>query len=435
LVGFKSGIGLVIAVDQVPKLLGIHFAKGNLLHNVISIADHLLAVSLPTMVFALVMLAIQLGLQRFLPRVPASLVTVATGIAASAVIGLDRLGVELVGPVQGGLPAFARPDLSLLDHLWAPAAGVALMSFVETVAAGRAFQTSDEPRPDANRELLALGLTNVIGGLFHTMPSGGGTSQTAVNSGAGARSQIAGVMTAAVVVAVLSFLAPVVRLMPQATLAAVVVVSCLGMVRPKEFRTIRKIRGMEFSWAVAALAAVMILGTLKGIVVAVILSLLALLYHANRRPVFVLGRKPGTHVFRPQSKEHPEDETFPGLLLLKTEGIIHFANAQRVGDIMWRLIREYQAKAVVIDCSAIPDLEYSALRMLIEAEKKLRQADINLSLAGLNPEPLMLIQKTELGKTLGRPRMHFNLEQAIHSYQKQFHERQKDPPHGQRVGF
>ena len=150
------------------------------------------------------------------------------------------------------------------------------------------------------------------------------------------------------------------------------------------------------------------------------LSLLALIYHANRRPVFVLGRKPGTDVFRPQSQEHPEDETFPGLLMLKTEGVIHFANAQRIGDLMWPLINEHKPRVVVMDCSAIPDLEYTALKMLADADRRLQQAGISLWLAALNPEPLRLIQKSELGKTLGRPRMYFNLEQAVTSYLTHF---------------
>ena len=420
LVGFKAGVGLTIVVDQVPKLLGVHFAPAHFFHNVISIAGHLPQASVPTVLLALSMLALQIGLERYLPRVPASLVTVAVGVGASGLAGLSRLGIELVGDVQGGMPGFSRPDASLFPHLWPAAVGIALMSFVETTAAGRAFRGADEPRPEANRELLALGMTNLIGALFQNMPSGGGTSQTAVNRAAGARSQIAGLVAAAVVVAVLFFLAPLVHLMPQATLAAVVAVPCAGMIRPREFRAILGTRAMEFSWAIAALAGVVLVGTLQGILVAVVLSLLALIYHANRRPVFVLGRKPGTDVFRPQSKEHPEDETFPGLLLLKTEGVIHFANAQRIGDLMWPLIHEHKPRVVVMDCSAIPDLEYTALKMLADADRRLQQAGISLWLAALNPEPLQLIQKSELGKTLGRPRMYFNLEQAVTSYLAHF---------------
>jgi len=420
LIGFKAGVGLTIVVDQIPKLLGVHFPKGHFFENILAILNHLPQVAAPTILFALAMLTLQLGLQRFLPRVPASLVTVATGIAVSGLAGLNRFGIELVGDVKGGLPPFALPELSLFHQLWPAAMGIALMSFVETIAAGQAFRGPDEPRPGANKELAAIGLTNLFGGCFSNLPSGGGTSQTAVNRRAGAHSQIAGLMTAAVVLAVLFFLAPLVHLMPQATLAVVVIVPCAGMIKLPEFRAIWQTRLMEFSWAAASVVGVVLLGTLRGILVAVILSLLALMYHGSRRPVFVLGRKPGTDVFRPRSGEHPEDETFPGLLLLKTDGMIHFANVQRIFDLLGHLISEHQPRVVVLDCSAIEDLEYTALKRMIEAENTLQQSGISLGLAGLNPEPLQLVQKSALGKTLGRSRMHFNLEQAVEHYQKQF---------------
>jgi len=420
LIGFKAGVGLTIVVDQLPKLLGVHFPQGHFFPNLVSLMDHLPQASGPTMLLALAMLALQLGLQRFLPLVPASLVTVATGIAVSGLAGLSRFGIELVGEVKGGLPSFALPDLALLHPLWPAAIGIALMSFVETIAAGQAFRGPDEPRPDANQELAAIGLTNLIGGCFSNLPSGGGTSQTAVNRKAGAHTQIAGLVTAAVVAAVLFLLAPLVHLMPQATLAVVVIVPCAGMIKLPEFRAIWKTRLMEFSWAAASVAGVVLLGTLRGILVAVILSLLALILHGSRRPVFALGRKPGTDVFRPRSREHPADETFPGLLLLKTEGMIHFANVERVSDLMWHLIYEHNPRVIVLDCSAIPDLEYTALKRLTEAENRLQQSGISLWLAGLNPEPLQLLQKSALGKTLGRSRMYFNLEQAVTSYLKQF---------------
>jgi sulfate permease, SulP family len=419
LVGFKAGVGLTIVVDQIPKLLGVQIARGNFFHNLVAIGGQLPQVWVPTLVLALGMLGLQLGLERYLPRVPASLVTVAVGVAVSGVVGLHGMGIELVGEVKGGLPSFALPQLTLVEGLWPAAIGIALMSFVETAAAGQAFRRPEEPRPVANRELLAIGLTNLIGGCWQNMPSGGGTSQTAVNRGAGARSQVSGLVTAALVVAVLYFLAPLVHLMPQATLAAVVIVPCAGMVKVREFRAIWRTRVMEYSWAVAAVVGVMLLGTLRGIIVAVVLSLLALSVHGSRRPVFVLGRKPGTDVFRPLTKEHPEDETFAGLLMLKSEGMIHFANVQRIGDLMWPLIHEHQPRVVVLDCSAIPDLEYTALKMLTEAEKKLQELGISLWLAGLNPEPLQLIQKSELGEKLGRARMYFNLEQAVEAFRAQ----------------
>lgn len=163
LTGFKAGIGLVIVLDQLPKLLGIHIAKAGFLRDIWSIGAHLPETSIPTLLLALVMLALMLSLKHFAPKVPAPLVTVATGIAASAFAGLDKAGIALVGKVDAGLPSFTIPDLSLVVQLWPASLGIALMSFVETAAAGRAFIKHGDLQVDANRELVATGVANLAG--------------------------------------------------------------------------------------------------------------------------------------------------------------------------------------------------------------------------------------------------------------------------------
>jgi MFS superfamily sulfate permease-like transporter len=230
---------------------------------------------------------------------------------------------------------------------------------------------------------------------------------------------VAGLVTAAAAVATMVFLAPLMGLMPQATLAAVVIVYSIGLIQPEEFGAILRIRRMEFLWALAAFAGVVLLGTLKGIVVAIILSMVALAYQAAHPRVYALGRKPGTDVFRPRSEEHPEDETFPGLLMVRPEGRIFFANAQRIGDQLWPLIEAAEPRVLAIDFSAVPDIEYSALKMLIEGEERLRERGALLWLVALNPEALGMVQRSSLGETLGRERMLFNLPTAVERYLSQ----------------
>jgi SulP family sulfate permease len=212
-------------------------------------------------------------------------------------------------------------------------------------------------------------------------------------------------------------LAPLIGLMPEATLAAVVIVYSIGMIKPAEFRAILRIRRMEFIWAIAAFAGVVLLGTLKGIIVAIVVSLVGLAYLAANPPVHVLGRKPGTNVFRPRSREHPEDETFSGLLIVRLEGRIFFANAERIREKMGPLIAEAKPRVLAIDLTGVPDLEYTALKMMTEAEKRQREHGVMLWLVGLNPEVLRVVQNSELGETLGRERMFFNLERAVEAFQ------------------
>jgi MFS superfamily sulfate permease-like transporter len=300
------------------------------------------------------------------------------------------------------------------------------MSFVETIAAGRTFTGHREPRPKANQELLAIGMANFIGSLFHMMPAGGGTSQTAVTRNAGGRTQVAGFIAAAVGIAVLLFLAPVFRIMPMATLAAVVVATSIPLIKPAEFRSIRNIRHVEFRWALVALIGVVLLGTLQGIFIAVILSLLSILYHANHPPVYALARKPGTNAYRPLSDKYPDDEAFPGLLIVRTEGRVYFANAERIGDKIWPMIHEVRPRVILIDCSAIPEIEYTALKMLKDMEEKLRDKGITLWVAALNAEVTEAFDHSGFGRILGKERIFLSVEQAAKAYVERFQKGRKN---------
>ena len=417
LIGFKAGIGLVIVFDQLPKLLGIHVQKGSFLHNVVAIVEGIPHASLITVAVGAAMIAILVVFERQLPRAPAPLIAVAVGIAAVALLGLRAHGVETVSHVPTGLPSATLPNLTLIAQLWPAALGIALMSFTETVAAGRAFAETGERRPLPNRELLATGLANAGGALLGAMPAGGGTTQTAVNRLAGARTQLAALITAAATLVTMVLLAPLIELMPEATLAAVVIVYSIGLIKPAEFRTILAVRQTEFLWALAALVGVVLLGTLQGILVAIVVSLVALAHQVADPPVLVLGRKPGTNVFRPRSELHPDDETFPGLLLVRPVGRIFFANAEHIAEKMRPLIAAAKPKVVVIDLGGVFDLEYTALKMLMEAEKRGRENGVVLWLVDLNPGVLTMVQHSPLGQTLGRERMFFTLEEAVAKYQ------------------
>jgi SulP family sulfate permease len=416
LIGFKAGIGIVIVLDQLPKILGIHFAKGTFIQNLVSTIQNVPNAKLITFAVGLSVIVLLMALDRFAPKAPAPLIAVSASIVVVYVLASHARDVELIGRVPRGLPSFTVPSLALVAQLWPGALGIALMSFTETIAAGRAFARNDEPWPQANRELLATGLANAGGALLGAMPGGGGTSQTAVNRLSGARTQVAGIVTAAMALLTMMVLAPLIGLMPQATLAAVVIVYSIGLIKPSEFREVLLVRRTEFIWALIALTGVVLVGTLRGILVAIIVSLLALAYQLGDPSVYVLGRKPGTNVFRPRSQAHPEDETFPGLLLLRPEGRIFFANAEAIAQRMRPLIQQAQPKVVALDLSGVPDIEYTALRMLIQAEKIQRERGIALWLVGLNQHVLAMVQRSSLGDALGREGMHFNSEIAVAKY-------------------
>jgi sulfate permease, SulP family len=417
LTGFKAGIGLVIVLDQMPKLLGIHIAKQGFFHDLFSVAHQIPELSLLTLAVATATLLVLIGMERLWPHSPAPLVAVGGGIAAAWFFGLQALGVSTVGLIPQGLPALTLPDLTLVEQLVPGALGIALMSFTETIAVGRAFAAPGDPPINANRELVATGAANLGGALFGAMPGGGGASQTAVVRAAGGRSQKVSLVTAGAAAATMLLLAPLLGLLPNPTLAAVVIVYSVGLIQPVEFLTIRKVRRMEFRWAIIAALGVLMLGTLKGIVVAIIVSLISLSSEAAYPRVSVIGRKRGADVLRPLSPEHPDDETFEGLLIVRPEGRLFFVNAQYVAEQIRALVAQHKPRVLALDMSRVPDIEYSALQLMIESDKGATERGAVVWLVGLNPDALEVVRNSGLDERLGQERMLFNARAAIERYQ------------------
>jgi MFS superfamily sulfate permease-like transporter len=333
-------------------------------------------------------------------------------------LDLAAIGVSSVGQIPQGLPSPTLPDAHLAWTLLPGALGIALMSFTETIAAGRAFVVPGDPPIDANRELVATGAANAAGALLGAMPAGGGTSQTGVVRASGGRTQKASLVTAAAAVATMLLLAPVLGLLPNATLAAVVIVYSAALIQPAEFAAIRSVRRMEFHWALAAALGVLVFGTLQGIVVAIILSLIGLAGQTARPRVSVIGRKRGTDLLRPLSPENPDDETFEGLLIVRPEGRLFFVNAQFVADHIGSLVEQYKPRVLALDMSRVHDIEYSALKMLQERDARASQEGRTIWLVGLNPGVLEVVRNAGLDRQLGPGRLLFNAQSAIEHYKK-----------------
>jgi SulP family sulfate permease len=415
--GFKAGVGLVIVLDQVPKLLGIHIAKQSFFVDLLNIVHQLPESSLITLAVSAAALLMLIAIEHLWAHSPAPLIVVGGSIVVSWYFGLQALGVSTVGVIPQGLPSFVLPDFKLIEQMVPGALGIALMSFTETIAAGRAFVRPGDPPINANRELIATGLGNIGGALLGAMPAGGGTSQTAVVRATGGHSQVVSIVTAGVAFATMLLLSGLLGFLPHATLAAIVIYYSVGLIQPRELLAIRKVRPMEFYWALVAVLGVLLLGTLQGITVAIVVSLVSLAYQIARPHVYVLGRKRGTDVLRPLSEEHPDDETFEGLLMVRSEGHLFFLNADYVKEQIIALEAQYQPRVVVWDMSAVPDIEYSALQALMEGEKHLTELGTSLWLAGLNPGVLEMVRRAGFDETLGRARMLFNAHAAIERYQ------------------
>ena len=417
LTGFKAGIALVIIADQLPKLLGFHIHTVGFFRDVWTIIQTLPETHLLTLLVGGGGLVLLVVMEKLRPHSPAPLVVVAAGIAASFFFDVGGRGVEVVGAIPAGLPHLSLPDMTLVSTLLPGAVGIALMSFIESIAAGKAFARPEDPELRVDRELFALGAANLAGGFFQGMPAGGGTSQTAVNSQAGARTQAAGLVTALGTLVVMFFLAPAVALMPLGILAAVVIATTAPLINIADFRAIRTVRAKEFYWAVIATAGVVLLGTLSGILVAVTISVLVLMNQANHPPVYILGRKKGTDIFRNLELD-PQDEQIPGLLILRTEGMLSFASVHHAGERMRAVTDGSDAAVLVLDLSAVPDIEYTALLQLEKAERNLAARGTSLWLVGLNARVLEAVRRTPLADKLKDGRMFYTVSQAVEEYLK-----------------
>ncbi|HEV8166372.1 MAG TPA: SulP family inorganic anion transporter [Actinomycetota bacterium] len=409
--GFKAGMGLVIAASQLGKVLGVPVQGQEFFAKVWSALTQLGDANPATVALALGGLAVLLALRRWAPKVPGPLVVAVAGIALGALTDLEGRGVALVGPVRGGLPRFELPSLSGSVALLPAAAGIALMSFIESISAARAFAAKTDPPVDADRELLALGAANLGAGLFQAYPAGGGTSQTAVNDGAGAKTRLAGVVTAAVTVLALTLLAPLLADLPQAILGAIVLVAAIGLVNLAPLRRIRAIRQRDFWLGLVALVGVLVLGVLRGVLEAVVISLLVLLHELDH-PRIVAG------------------ERAPGLLVIRPQGRLFFANARRVVDRIAAIAadRRPQPRVVLLDLSAVNDLELTALERLADLAEDLHGQGRALWVAAPSQGPLEMLRRSaellgriDLEADTGRlgVRVFLSLDDAVAAYEGQ----------------
>jgi sulfate permease, SulP family len=341
LAGFKAGTGLLIASGQLGKVLGVEQTGDSFFQKTRSALSHLGEISWPTFGLAAATVAGLLALKR--TRMPGALVAVAAGIGLGATGALD---IALTGHVPGGLPTPVAPDLALIGPLLPAAAGIALMSFVESIAAGRAMTHDDEDEPDADKELVALGAANLVGGVFRTLPAGGGLSQTAVNDAAATKR--AGAVTAIVTLLTLLFLTGLFADLPQATLGALVLVSAIGLVQLGPLREIGAIHPRGGVLGLLTMLGVLTLGVLQGVLIGVLASML-LLVHALNHP----------HIERLENGD------------LKVHGPLYFANVQRVR----RRVLELDPNPV-LDMSAVTGIDVTAAAIL---------KDLAPRMHGLNP--------------------------------------------------
>ncbi|MBL9107245.1 MAG: sulfate permease [Myxococcales bacterium] len=411
--GFTSAAAVIIAASQLGALLGVRLSASTGIHTVLAELWAARAdIHPPTVLVGLIAVALLALLGRFRGK---ALAVVALAIAASWALDLAGRGVAVLGDIPPGLPSPAVPWLSGPTLLaLAPAAlTIALLSFMEAISSGLAVAAPDE-RPDADREFVALGLSNLATGLLRGYPIAGGLSRTAVNAQAGARTGLAGVLTAALVAVALLVLTPLLRGLPKAALAAIIVVAVAGLVDLELPRTLRRLRPRELWTLAATFAATLTLGITTGLGLGVLLSLALFVLRTTRPHTAVLGRLPGTTTYRNRLR-FPDAQAVPGVVIVRFDAQLYFANAAHLREVLLRLVDEAPppVRAVVLDAGGVHDVDISALAVLREVHRTLTARGVALHFAGVTGPVRDVLARSGFQDELGADHFSFTTHEAV----------------------
>jgi SulP family sulfate permease len=416
--GFLFGAAIDVVVGELPKLTGTDTFGSNPIQELRSWFASLGDVSLSTLLVGVVSLLVIFGLRKIAPGIPGALVLVVGGLLASRIFDLGAHGVALVGHVPRGLPTPALPRWQLItDHastIALAAVALVLIGFSQTAGDSRSFAAKHHYRIDINQESVAQGMANVGAGLFQGMPVSTSLSASSLNDHSGARSGLASLTSGVVVLLTLLVLAPLFSSLPKPVLAALIIEAVvMGMMDLPEMRRLARVQRFDFWIAVAAIAGTLVFGVLAGVLIGIGLSLLWLISVATRPPMPLLGREPGTQVFR-ELDEHPSDQQFPGIVVLRLDGGLFFATSDALED----RVREVAMSTpditgIVLDCEGIDFIDSQGSAKMGEILELTKQAGVTLRLARLKPAVYELLKRDGIVNRIGEDRTHGNVYRAV----------------------
>lgn len=419
LVGFIFGIGIDVAVGQLKHVTGTHVTGANVWQKLASWITSLPQTSTTTLVVGVAALVILFALKIYAPKVPCALVTLVLGIGASAIFDLSAQGVAVVGTVPRGLPTPDLPDISLITQnfglILSGAIGVLLVGFSESLAAARQYAAKYHYDIDINQEMLAQGLANITSGLFQGINVAGSLSKSSVNDGSGAKSEMASLAQGVFVILTLLILAPLFADLPEAVLGAIVIEAVVfGLMDVKAMKRIYRLNRTEFWVGTFALMGVLTFGTLQGVLIGLLLSLLVLIARSSKPDIPVLGRWPGTKVFHRLS-ENPDSETYPGLVIIRFDGPLYFATANGLRDKVRAVTTgvDPPVTMVLIDMEGVDYLDLEGSDMLNEITKDMRTVGVEIHLARVKHAVMEMLEKDGVDQIIGRDHIHNKVVDAV----------------------
>lgn len=417
--GFTSAAALIIGLNQLPSLTGMDIGRSAQLHVLLgNAAGALSGVHLPTAILSASAILILLALRRWAPRLPGSLILVVAGILTVSVIGADALGVRTVGAIPSGLPSFSLPGFSWEDlRTLAPlAATLALIAFMEAYSVAQAIaQRRGDHEVDANQELRALGLANLLGSMCGAYPTTGGFSRTAVNDRAGARTGISALISAGVIALTLTFLTPVFYNLPQSVLGAIIVVAVAGLVDVRMVAALFRSHREEAVLLLATFLVTAFGGMVTGIVSGVVLSLALTLYRSTRPHAAELGAIEG--IYRNVDR-FPDARPIRGWLIVRYDGPLHYASLAHFKGFLESRLNKRKAlgdpiHTILLHAESIPYIDASATAMLSDLMSEWSAQGMTLKMAGAIGPTRDALHRAGLMQEMGEDRFYTSVESAL----------------------
>ncbi len=420
--GFIFGLAIFIIVKQLPKLFGIAHGDGNTFEQILYLFNHLGETKLLVLVIGFSTLALLFTMHKLSKRIPTGLVILVLGILASIIFNLSAHGVAIVGNIPAGLPSFGLPQVKLSD-LWAllpGALGMALVLFSEGLGAADAFASKHDYEVKPNQELIAYGFANIGSGLLGGLAAGGSLSQSSVNDSTGAKSSISLLIAAALGLITIIALTPLFTALPEVILAAIIIYAVTHLMKLRRMQWFYKIDRIEFFLGMVALLGVLILDVLPGLAVAVLFSIIVIIYRSSRPYGSVLGQIPGEPGAYSDIQRHPKNKSIPGLIIFRFNSPIYFANASLFHSRIKEIIKECDqpVKAILVDMVTNDRLDITSIEMLEKLAEELRRNNIAMMATHVHQPILQIARRSGLAEHFNKVKLFPTIDAAVQDYIK-----------------
>ena len=422
LLGYITGVAIIMIVGQLGKLFGITIESEHFFQQIGELLTHLGQTRVLTLMVGLVLLVFLLVLRHFAPRVPAALIVVVLMTIISSLLHLNTYGIAIVGTIPSGLPHFGLPDLSFTDvwDLLPSALTLTLIIFTDAVLTARSVAEKHGEKVDANRELIGLGAANLASGLLQGFPAAASQSRTAVDNLAGGKTQLVGIVAATFLVAFLLWFTRLLENLPQLVLAVIIIAAAINLIEVKPLLKVYRLRRVEFFLALVTFVGVLSIGVLAGILVAVGLALVVVIGRISRPHDAVLGSVEGVDGYQ-DIEGYANSQTVPGLIAYRFDAPLFFANADHFLTEVQELIdaAEPHAEWLLIDAEAIVDIDVTATEALSTLQRELERKGIILAIARAHHPLQKMLMRSGLTERIGADHFYPTVRTGVQAFLKQ----------------